>query len=61
MNKLTITEAARIINISRTTFYKDIDEKSVSFELNEKGKKIFNPADKGWRRLTSPAASQEWA
>ncbi|SDK84345.1 hypothetical protein SAMN05421823_103695 [Catalinimonas alkaloidigena] len=45
MAKLNVTQAAKAAGISRTTFYKDIDKKRISFDVDERGNKLFDTSE----------------
>ena len=45
MAKLNITQAAKLVGKSRTTLYEDISEHRLSFEVNDKGKKLTDPSE----------------
>tara|TARA_R110002124_G_scaffold266813_2_gene433833 strand:- start:21375 stop:21989 length:615 start_codon:yes stop_codon:yes gene_type:complete len=43
--QLTITQAAKMANVSRATIYNDIESGELSFELGAKNKKMINVAE----------------
>ena len=45
MPKLTITEAVKIIPVSESKLRRDMKAGEVSFEVDEKGKKRFDPSE----------------
>ena len=45
MTKLTITEAVRLIPVSESKLRRDMKAGVVSFEVDEKGKKRFDPSE----------------
>jgi hypothetical protein len=45
MSKLTITEAVRVIPVSESKLRRDMKAGVVSFEVDEKGKKHFDPSE----------------
>ena len=45
MQKLTITEAVKVIPVSESKLRRDMKAGVVSFEVDEKGKKRFDPSE----------------
>ncbi len=45
MKKLNVTQAAKCLGMSRTTFYEHIDVKRISSQSDENGRKLFDPAE----------------
>lgn len=45
MSKLSVTEALKLVDVSKTTLYSDMDKGVVSFELDAKGRKRIDTAE----------------
>ena len=44
-NKVSVSVAAKMVGVSRATFYRHIDEKSISTEQDDKGNKVIDVAE----------------
>ena len=44
-NKVSVSNAAKMVGVSRATFYRHIDEKSISTEQDSKGSKVIDVAE----------------
>lgn len=45
MSKLSVTEALKLVNVSKTTLYADIKKGVLSCEVDPKGRKRIDPAE----------------
>ena len=45
MSKISVTEALKLVSVSRTTIYADMEKGTLSYELNAKGRKLIDVAE----------------
>ena len=59
MSKISIAEALKLVDVSKTTLYRDLKENKLSSTTDTKGKKVIDTAEleRFYGQLKSPSVS----